>query len=83
MSTRFLYVPLGADAGSTRWGAYLVHRVPATLYRPVANGHRESLTVVTPVYQEDPVIFREAILSWQRNGVDEIIAVDRRYRQGL
>ena len=52
-----------------------MHRVPATLYRPVANGHRESLTVVTPVYQEDPVIFREAILSWQRNDVDEIIAV--------
>ena len=34
------------------------------------------MTIVTPVYQEDPVIFRHAIESWLANeGVDEIICV--------
>jgi cellulose synthase/poly-beta-1,6-N-acetylglucosamine synthase-like glycosyltransferase len=74
MSSQFLYIPLGVF-GLTRWAAWLVHRIPATLYRPIVNGHRDSLAVVTPVYQEDPDIFREAVESWLRNDVDEIIAV--------
>jgi hyaluronan synthase len=44
-------------------------------YRPVAPGHVEPMTVVTPVYQEDPEIFRLAIDSWLRNDVTEIICV--------
>jgi cellulose synthase/poly-beta-1,6-N-acetylglucosamine synthase-like glycosyltransferase len=74
MASEILYIPLGVF-GLTRWGAWLVHRVPASFYRPVVTGHRESIAVVTPVYQEDPDIFRQALLSWRRNGVDEIIAV--------
>ena len=31
--------------------------------------------MVTPVYQEDPDHLSEAVLSWMRNDVDEIIAV--------
>jgi cellulose synthase/poly-beta-1,6-N-acetylglucosamine synthase-like glycosyltransferase len=74
MSSQLLYIPLGVF-GLTRWGAWLVHRVPATFYRPQRTDHREPLAVVTPVYQEDPDLFRAALLSWLRNGVDEVIAV--------
>lgn len=34
-----------------------------------------TLAVVTPVYMEDPQIFRRALNSWQANSPDEIIAV--------
>ena len=69
-----LYIPLGVF-GLNPCGCWPAHRVPATFYRPIAHGYRESLVVVTPVYQEDPDIFREAVLSWLRNDVDEVIAV--------
>jgi hyaluronan synthase len=68
------YVPLGA-VGFARWTSWLVRRVPAALYRPVVTGHREPLTVVVPVYQEDPAIFRRAIESWLANDVTEVICV--------
>jgi hyaluronan synthase len=44
-------------------------------YRPTMPGHVEPMTVVTPVYQEDPVLFRQAIDSWLRNDVAEVICV--------
>jgi hypothetical protein len=34
-----------------------------------------TLSVITPVYNEDPVVFKAALDSWKDNKVDEIIAV--------
>jgi cellulose synthase/poly-beta-1,6-N-acetylglucosamine synthase-like glycosyltransferase len=71
----YLYwVPLGV-LGVVRWAFWLVRRIPATLYRPVHNDHRASMSVVVPVYQEDPRIFELAITSWLQNDVDEVILV--------
>jgi cellulose synthase/poly-beta-1,6-N-acetylglucosamine synthase-like glycosyltransferase len=71
----YLYwVPLGL-LGVVRWAFWLVRRIPATLYRPVRNDHRASMSVVVPVYQEDPHIFELAIASWLQNAVDEVILV--------
>jgi hyaluronan synthase len=58
-----------------RWISWLIRRIPASLYRPVSNSHREPISVVVPVYQEDPEIFAYAIESWLANGVDEVILV--------
>jgi cellulose synthase/poly-beta-1,6-N-acetylglucosamine synthase-like glycosyltransferase len=69
-----LGTPLGV-LGLIRWGAWLVRRIPAVLYRPVDGEHRASLAVVVPVYQEDPVIFAAAIESWLANDVDQVILV--------
>ena len=69
-----LYVPLGV-LGLVRWVCWLIRRVPAALYRPYRSDYREALTVVTPVYQEDPDVFRAALESWIANDVDEIICV--------
>lgn len=74
MRSLLAYFPLGL-IGLFRWTCWLIRRVPAVLYRPVTSGHREPLTVVTPVYQEDPVIFRTALESWLTSGVDEVICV--------
>ena len=71
----YLYwVPLGV-LGVVRWAFWLVRRIPATLYRSVHNDHRASMSVVVPVYQEDPRIFELAIASWLQNAVDEVILV--------
>jgi cellulose synthase/poly-beta-1,6-N-acetylglucosamine synthase-like glycosyltransferase len=71
----YLYwVPLGV-LGVIRWAFWLVRRIPATLYRPVRNDHSASMSVVVPVYQEDPRIFELAIASWLQNAVDEVILV--------
>jgi cellulose synthase/poly-beta-1,6-N-acetylglucosamine synthase-like glycosyltransferase len=68
------YLPLGL-LGMIRWISWLIRRVPAALYRPIRNRHREPMSIVVPVYQEDPKIFAYAIESWLRNGVDEVILV--------
>jgi cellulose synthase/poly-beta-1,6-N-acetylglucosamine synthase-like glycosyltransferase len=71
----YLYwVPLGV-LGVVRWAFWLVRRIPATLYAAVYNDHSASMSVVVPVYQEDPRIFEFAIASWLQNDVDEVILV--------
>jgi hyaluronan synthase len=74
VSDLLVYVPLGI-LGLVRWLSWLIRRFPAALYRPVVNEHREPLTVVTPVYQEDPVVFGRALDSWLRNEPAEVICV--------
>jgi hyaluronan synthase len=69
-----LGTPLGV-LGLFRWGCWLVRRIPAVLYRPVLEEHRLSMSLVVPVYQEDPNVFAAAIESWLANDVDEVILV--------
>jgi cellulose synthase/poly-beta-1,6-N-acetylglucosamine synthase-like glycosyltransferase len=69
-----LGTPLGV-LGLVRWSFWLVRRIPAVLYKPVVNDFRLSMSIVVPVYQEDPVIFAAAIESWLANRVKEVILV--------
>jgi cellulose synthase/poly-beta-1,6-N-acetylglucosamine synthase-like glycosyltransferase len=69
-----VYIPLGI-LGLARWICWLIRRLPASLYRPFRSGHREPLSVVVPVYDEDPDIFRTALESWLANDVEEVICV--------
>jgi hyaluronan synthase len=69
-----LGTPLGL-LGLFRWGCWLVRRIPAVLYRPVLEEHRLSMSLVVPVYQEDPHVFAAAIESWLANDVEEVILV--------
>src|SRR3712207_2372102 len=68
------YLPLGL-LGLVRWVTWLVRRIPAALYRPVSNAFRLPLSIVVPVYQEDPEILARAIESWLANDVEEVILV--------
>lgn len=71
----------------------------AMLYRPRVSDWPKGIpplttSIVTPVYNEDPAVFKMAMESWIENGVDEIIAVidssnthhiidfERNYRSG-
>jgi cellulose synthase/poly-beta-1,6-N-acetylglucosamine synthase-like glycosyltransferase len=69
-----LGTPLGV-LGLIRWATWLVRRIPAVLYKPVTGDHRLPLSIVVPVYQEDPEIFAAAIESWLANDVEEVILV--------
>jgi hyaluronan synthase len=74
-----LYIPLSI-IGVWRWTFWIVRRIGAALYRPnvrpwPARKPKPTVSLVTPVYNEDPEVFEEAMQSWIKNGVDEIIAV--------
>ncbi len=74
-----LYIPLSV-IGLWRWSFWAVRSICARLYRPnilpkPAGYKNPTISVVTPVYNEDPVVFEEAMQSWLANGVDEIVAV--------
>jgi cellulose synthase/poly-beta-1,6-N-acetylglucosamine synthase-like glycosyltransferase len=69
-----LLIPIGA-LGVFRWAMWLAKRIPALLYRPIENDYDCTATIVTPVYNEDPILFRRALESWIANRPDQIIAV--------
>lgn len=69
-----LLIPIGA-IGIWRWLMWLAKRLPALFYRPVVNSYTTTATIVTPVYNEDPLLFRRALESWIANRPDQIIAV--------
>ena len=58
-----LGTPLGI-LGLVRWSCWLIRRIPAVLYKPITGDHRATMTVVAPVYQEDPAVFAAAVESW-------------------
>src|SRR5919197_3239787 len=73
----WLYIPLAA-VGIWRWGVWLFKRICAQYYRPIYAGlpaYHSTLSIITPVYDEDPKIFATALNSWQLNEPNELIAV--------
>jgi cellulose synthase/poly-beta-1,6-N-acetylglucosamine synthase-like glycosyltransferase len=74
LSHTALLVPIGL-LGLWRWLMWLAKRIPALFYRPIENEYDCTATIVTPVYNEDPLLFRRAIDSWIANKPDRIIAV--------
>ncbi len=73
-----LLLPIGV-IGLWRWGVWLFKKICASFYRPIkiknSSPYITTLSVVTPVYNEDAKVFRSALDSWQANSPDEIIAV--------
>lgn len=73
-ATAAILIPIGI-LGVIRWTMWLAKRLPALFYRPIKNDYDTTATIITPVYNEDPVLFRLAIESWIKNKPDRIIAV--------
>ena len=71
----WFYVPLGI-VGIWRWLVWAVKKTGAALYKPMPEDASScTLSIITPVYKEDPTTFSMALQSWERNKPDEIIAV--------
>ncbi len=69
-----LGTPLGV-LGLVRWSFWLVRRIPAVMYAPAGGNCRLPMSIVVPVYQEDPEIFTTAVESWLANDPEELILV--------
>lgn len=54
---------------------WFLTRISALFYRPIENDYDTTATIVTPVYNEDPALFRLALESWVANKPERIIAV--------
>ena len=74
MEVLYYLIPLGV-IGAWRWSVWILKRGIATFYRPVKNNFKMSVSLVTPVYNENPKVFQSALDSWKVNNPDEIIAV--------
>lgn len=70
----FFLIPLGA-VGVWRWSTWLLKKSISFFYRMPEGNFYSTLSIVTPVYNEDPDMFRLALESWKLNEPDEIIAV--------
>lgn len=68
------YFPLGI-IGFWRWGTWLSKKTIALFYTPTRNTYSSSVSIITPVYNEDPLVFSDALASWVKNKPNEIIAV--------
>jgi hyaluronan synthase len=72
----WIYLPLGV-IGFWRWSVWLFKKSTSFLYKPKLSSDKVNYkySIITPVYNEDPKIFEQAIKSWIRNEPDEIIGV--------
>ena len=73
----WFYVPLGI-IGLWRWLTWGFKRICSAYYKPIEvqpHPFESSMSIITPVYNEDPKTFRKALDSWEANRPDEIIAV--------
>lgn len=69
-----LFIPLGA-IGLWRWSVWLTKKIVGSFYKPQKPGYKTSVSLVTPVYNENPQTFFRALTSWTKNHPQEIIAV--------
>ncbi|NTV31184.1 glycosyltransferase [candidate division WWE3 bacterium] len=68
------YLPLGF-IGIWRWSVWTIKEVIAFFYKPDKTNFVGSVSIITPVYNEDPIVFRNALKSWKENNPFEIIAI--------
>lgn len=70
-----VFVPVGL-IGGWRWSIWLMRKLVGSHYQPVEPAASPlTLTIVTPVYNEEPQLFRTALDSWAANSPDQLIAV--------
>jgi cellulose synthase/poly-beta-1,6-N-acetylglucosamine synthase-like glycosyltransferase len=72
-----IYIPLGI-IGLWRWGVWIFKKLGSVCYLPINPGNQKqnyTMGIITPVYNENPSVFRTALHSWQSNNPDELIAV--------
>ncbi len=70
---RFLF-PLGI-IGIWRWFVWMMKESIGLYYRPKTKPYRGKVSIVTPVYNENPSVFKAALESWEDNSPSEIVAV--------
>ena len=71
----YLLIPVGIF-GVWRWSVWLIRKLIAVRYRSQLPGtYSTTVSLVIPVYNEEPELFQRALESWAHENPDEIIAV--------
>ncbi len=68
------WVPISI-IGFITWGAWLLRQFLGSLYRPAVNDHRETTSLVVPVYREDISVLEYCMETWLFHNPHEIILV--------
>jgi cellulose synthase/poly-beta-1,6-N-acetylglucosamine synthase-like glycosyltransferase len=68
------WAPLGLVA-TLSWALWFVRRYLAHRYRPVTNTHREPVSVVVPVFAEDPEVLERCLRTWVAQQPLEVLVV--------
>jgi hyaluronan synthase len=57
------------------WTTWLIRQGLGSLYGPAVNDHRETVSVIVPIWREDREVIERCLSSWKRNDPLEIILV--------
>ena len=68
------WIPIGI-VGVTSWLVWLIRRTLSHRYRPTFNDHRETISVVVPVYREDPDVLERCLRTWISQRPFEVVLV--------
>jgi parallel beta-helix repeat protein len=68
------YFPIAA-IGVWRWSIWLMKKCIGAFYKPIKAGYKDSVSLITPIYNEKPEVLEQAFASWIKEGPNEIIAV--------
>src|SRR6478672_4209501 len=68
------WIPVGV-VGLTSWLVWLIRRTLSHRYRPTYNEHRETVSVVVPVYREDPDVLERCLRTWVSQRPFEVVLV--------
>ena len=63
-------LPLGI-IGIWRWSVWGMKKVTGLFYKPYPSGFKATVSVVTPVYNENPQTFKKALASWLKTGLQK------------
>ncbi|OGK18382.1 hypothetical protein A3G67_03780 [Candidatus Roizmanbacteria bacterium RIFCSPLOWO2_12_FULL_40_12] len=69
-----LLLPLGA-IGIWRWSVWVMKELVGSNYKPKKEQYDATVSLVVPVYNENPEVFKHALQTWKKNKPIEIIAV--------
>jgi hyaluronan synthase len=68
------WIPL-SFIGIVSWGTWAIRQAVGSRYEPAVNDHRETTSMVVPVYREDPDVLAHTLNTWLANEPGEIILV--------
>jgi len=74
MSQAGIWLPL-VCGGTVGTAIYVYRSFLASRYRPVRTEYAEQVSVVSPVFREDPHVLQLGVTSWLRSEVEEILLV--------
>jgi len=68
------WIPL-SFIGIVSWATWIIRQAIGSRYEPAVNDHRESTSLVVPVFREDPDVLAHTLGTWLANDPGEVILV--------